>query len=87
MGHTVEIGDAWVDWAHSMMPETFPSGEPIDAVLEQLTPRERQVAYLMGPCSLTAEETAEVLGCSRPTLRVLRLRIRGKLAPLLRSVA
>lgn len=75
------VTEHWVMFAHTMLPELFPSGHPIDTYLGELTARERQVAYLIGCAELNTRDTAAVLGVSEVTVRVLRGRIRHKLQP------
>lgn len=76
---TIELSleeSGWLEWAHTMLPERYPSGDPIDALLQVLSQRERQVLYLAAMCELAGPEIAEILGINVNSVYTYMHRVR-----------
>lgn len=75
---TFQIGEDWLQWAHSLFPEQFPTGERIDQLIAKLSPQERRVAYMVAVQDLSMTRTAEVMGIDPVHVRQICYKIRRK---------
>ncbi len=60
--------------SHGTVPDRLDQSERIEAILDQVTPEQREVLLLRVVAGLGVDETAEVLGCRPGAVRALQHR-------------
>lgn len=73
------IDQSWLDFAHLVLTDQFPTESAVDRWLQALTVRQRLVLFLAVVQELDQPEIGELLGLADSAVRMTMSRIRNRL--------